>query len=427
MEPHKIVSQDEWIAARKAHLAEEKAITQTRDELSRKRRELPWVKVEKNYVFDTPSGKRTLADLFGSKSQLIVYHFMLGPVGRRLPELLATRRSFRRRRHPPRAARHDLRRGLARAAGGDRRVQGAHGLEIQMGVVVRQRFQPRLSGVGIARGRKVNGKVLYNYEVIEKFPSEERPGASVFYKNRGRRGFSHLFDLWPRSRHSGRRLQSPRSWRQRAATRLDLPFRWPGSATTIATKARWSIQKRHTSNPNPPHAAISPPTVHNNVGVDHEALWFSRLAKYLEGACARRLSENPLEFELVDLLKGAQQTPAYPRAQSDRPNPGAGRRRFQAVGIQRDPAIHCQQEPDAGLSERCQGPRRRQPLAMLGTRALGRAGLPAADVRESGQEIRQSRRSRPGGRSPRPPRPSTRKPKRSMRIWRGTNISSTIR
>ena len=79
MEPHKIVSHDEWIAARKAHLADEKAFTRARDALSRKRRDLPWEKVAKNYVFDTPDGKKTLADLFGGKSQLIVYHFMLGP------------------------------------------------------------------------------------------------------------------------------------------------------------------------------------------------------------------------------------------------------------------------------------------------------------------------------------------------------------
>src|SRR6516164_4901553 len=79
MEPHKVVSHDEWIAARKAYLAEEKAFSRARDALAKKRRELPWVKVTKSYVFDGPNGKVTLADLFGGKSQLIVYHFMLGP------------------------------------------------------------------------------------------------------------------------------------------------------------------------------------------------------------------------------------------------------------------------------------------------------------------------------------------------------------
>jgi predicted dithiol-disulfide oxidoreductase (DUF899 family) len=79
MADHEVVSRGQWLAARKALLAEEKAHTRRHDELARKRRELPWVKVETNYVFDTPAGPRTLADLFEGRSQLVVYHFMLGP------------------------------------------------------------------------------------------------------------------------------------------------------------------------------------------------------------------------------------------------------------------------------------------------------------------------------------------------------------
>ena len=79
MEPHKVVSQSEWTAARKAFLETEKRFTAARDELSRQRRDLPWVKIDKRYVFDGPNGKETLEDLFGTRSQLIVYHFMLGP------------------------------------------------------------------------------------------------------------------------------------------------------------------------------------------------------------------------------------------------------------------------------------------------------------------------------------------------------------
>jgi predicted dithiol-disulfide oxidoreductase (DUF899 family) len=79
MEPHKIVSHDEWTKARKALLAKEKEFTRTRDRLSAERRALPWVKVDKAYVFDTPIGKKTLSDLFDGRSQLVVYHFMLGP------------------------------------------------------------------------------------------------------------------------------------------------------------------------------------------------------------------------------------------------------------------------------------------------------------------------------------------------------------
>ena len=77
--PHTIVSEDEWLAARKALLAKEKEFTKARDALSAARRALPWVKVEKRYSFDGPNGKQTLAELFDGRSQLIVYHFMFGP------------------------------------------------------------------------------------------------------------------------------------------------------------------------------------------------------------------------------------------------------------------------------------------------------------------------------------------------------------
>jgi predicted dithiol-disulfide oxidoreductase (DUF899 family) len=76
---HQVVSPDEWIAARKQHLAREKEFNGLRDQLSAERRALPWVKVDKEYVFDSPDGKKTLAELFAGRSQLIVYHFMLGP------------------------------------------------------------------------------------------------------------------------------------------------------------------------------------------------------------------------------------------------------------------------------------------------------------------------------------------------------------
>src|ERR1044071_7787619 len=79
MENHKIVSRAEWLTARKELLAKEKEFPRLRDELSARRRELPWERVDKEYVFDGPGGKETLADLFGEKSQLIIYHFMFDP------------------------------------------------------------------------------------------------------------------------------------------------------------------------------------------------------------------------------------------------------------------------------------------------------------------------------------------------------------
>jgi predicted dithiol-disulfide oxidoreductase (DUF899 family) len=78
--PHpKIVTQDEWLAVRKAHLEREKENTRQFDRLRAERRRLPMVKIEKNYVFDGPNGKRTLRDLFEGRQQLIVYHFMFDP------------------------------------------------------------------------------------------------------------------------------------------------------------------------------------------------------------------------------------------------------------------------------------------------------------------------------------------------------------
>jgi predicted dithiol-disulfide oxidoreductase (DUF899 family) len=79
IESHAVVLHQDWLAARKAFLAKEKEFTRQRDELCRLRRDLPWEKVEKAYVFDGPNGPETLADLFGNKSQLIVYHFMFSP------------------------------------------------------------------------------------------------------------------------------------------------------------------------------------------------------------------------------------------------------------------------------------------------------------------------------------------------------------
>ena len=183
MEPHRVVSHDEWLAARRAYLAEEKAFTRSRDALSKKRRELPWEKVEKNYVFDTPDGKRSLADLFGGKSQLIIYHFMLGPgweAGCPSCSYLAD--------HFDGAAIHLAQRDVAFVV-----ISRAPLAEIEK---YRRRMGWRFKWVSsfgsdfnhdyqvsISPQEKVGGKVMYNYEFIDKFPSEERPGASVFFKN----------------------------------------------------------------------------------------------------------------------------------------------------------------------------------------------------------------------------------------------------
>jgi predicted dithiol-disulfide oxidoreductase (DUF899 family) len=200
MQPHKIVSHDEWIAARKAYLAEEKAFTRARDALSKKRRELPWEKVGKNYLFDTPDGKRSLADLFGgknqSKSQLIVYHFMLGPgweAGCPSCSFLAD--------HFDGAAIHLAQRDvrfvvisrapLAEIETFKKRMGWKFTWVSSFGSDFNHDYQ-----VSASPGEKAAGKVVYNYEVTS-FPSEERPGASVFFKNEAGEVF-HTYSTYGR-------------------------------------------------------------------------------------------------------------------------------------------------------------------------------------------------------------------------------------
>jgi len=79
MQNHKVVSREEWLSAHQHHLAKEKEFTRLRDQLSQERHELPWVKVDKPYIFDGPNGKESLSEVFAGRSQLLVYHFMFGP------------------------------------------------------------------------------------------------------------------------------------------------------------------------------------------------------------------------------------------------------------------------------------------------------------------------------------------------------------
>lgn len=215
MLPHPIVSHDEWIAARKAYLIEEKAFSRARDALARKRRALPWEKVEKRYVFDTPNGKQTLAELFSDKRQLIVYHFMLGPdweAGCPSCSFLAD--------HFDGAAIHLAQRDVAFVVISRAPLPQIETFKARMG----WRFTWVSSfgsdfnhdyQVSASPEEKASGKALYNYE-ITKFPSDERPGASVFYKNEageifhtystyGRGldmfiGAYHLLDIAPKGR-----------------------------------------------------------------------------------------------------------------------------------------------------------------------------------------------------------------------------------
>jgi predicted dithiol-disulfide oxidoreductase (DUF899 family) len=178
----KVVSPAEWLAARKAHLAKEKEFTRLRDELSRQRRELPWEKVEKNYVFEGPSGKQTLADLFGKRSQLIVYHFMFGPgwkEGCASCSFLAD--------HFDGATIHLAHRDVTLAVVSRAPLAEIEAFKKRMGW--RFPWVSSFSGdfnhdyhVSFTRDETAEGKVDYNYDMTE-FPSEEAPGASVFFKD----------------------------------------------------------------------------------------------------------------------------------------------------------------------------------------------------------------------------------------------------
>jgi predicted dithiol-disulfide oxidoreductase (DUF899 family) len=192
----KVVPHAEWVAARVELLKKEKEFTRLRDELSAQRRELPWEKVEKSYVFDGPNGKETLSDLFGGRSQLIVYHFMFGP-------------------------------GWAEGCPScsyisdhiDGSVVHLAARDVRLAVVSRaplseiEAFKKRMGWkfhwvssngtdfnydyqVSMKKEEVGKGQVYYNYAMTQ-FPSEERPGMSVFYKDAGGNIF-HTYSSYAR-------------------------------------------------------------------------------------------------------------------------------------------------------------------------------------------------------------------------------------
>jgi predicted dithiol-disulfide oxidoreductase (DUF899 family) len=197
MTDHAIVSQDEWVAARKELLKKEKAFSRQRDELTRQRRDLPWVKVEKRYVFDTPDGKKTLADLFDGRSQLIVYHFMLGPdwaEGCKSCSFLAD--------HFDGSVVHLAARDVTFLVVSRAPLPKIEAFKKRMG----WRFKwvssygndfNRDYHVSFTKDETSKGKVYYNYE-MQNFPSDEAPGASVFYKDEATGDIYHTYSSYAR-------------------------------------------------------------------------------------------------------------------------------------------------------------------------------------------------------------------------------------
>ena len=196
MEPHKVVSRAEWLAARKAFLAQEKQFTKARDELARQRRELPWVKVEKNYVFDGPEGKESLPDLFAGRGQLIVYHFMFGPgweQGCPSCSLLAD--------HFDGAAVHLAQRDVTLLAVSRAPLAQIDAFKRRMGWRFKwvSSFGSDFNSdyhVSFSQDEIAKGELYYNYQ-LGRFPSEEAPGASVFYKNASGQIF-HTYSTYAR-------------------------------------------------------------------------------------------------------------------------------------------------------------------------------------------------------------------------------------
>ncbi len=181
---HKIVSQEEWIAARKKLLKKEKDSTRVLDQLGAERRKLPWAKIEKNYVFDAPGGKATLADLFAGRNQLVIYHFMFGPdwqegcpscsfvsdhFGGALPHLAARDVGFAAVSRAP----------LAKIEAFKKRMGWGFNWVSSYGSDFNADFH-----VSFTEEEMAQGKVNYNY-AEQEFPSAEAPGLSVFYKGAG--------------------------------------------------------------------------------------------------------------------------------------------------------------------------------------------------------------------------------------------------
>lgn len=179
----RVVSREEWRQARQALLVKEKELTRQRDELARQRRQLPWVEVDKSYVFDAPEGKKSLADLFAGKSQLLVYHFMFGP---------------------------EWEEGCPSCSLVSDHIDGANWhlpqRDVRLLAVSRaplaklQRFKQRMGwrfewvssfgndfnfdfGVSFPKEDVAKGQVNYNYGVAPAYGTEDHPGLSAFYKD----------------------------------------------------------------------------------------------------------------------------------------------------------------------------------------------------------------------------------------------------
>ena len=179
---HPVVSRDDWLVQRRALLEREKALTHQRDKIARERRALPWVRIDKTYTFDTRAGRRTLAELFEGRRQLMVQHFMLAPGWEQgckscsfMADNLAGAKIHLEHRDVTvllvsRAPLAEIERFRQRM-GWDFAWASAHDSDFNSDFAVS--FPPQ---------SRVDGEVFYNY-AMTAFPQEEAPGISFFFKH----------------------------------------------------------------------------------------------------------------------------------------------------------------------------------------------------------------------------------------------------
>jgi predicted dithiol-disulfide oxidoreductase (DUF899 family) len=193
---HNIVSPEEWLAARKELLKKEKEATRLLDQLSAERRKLPWVRVNKNYIFDAPGGKVTLADLFARRNQLVIQHFMFGPDWQEGCPSCSFMADHTDGMLPHLAARDVTMVAISRAP-----LAKIEAFKKRMGW--RFKWVSSYGGdfnadfhVSFTEEEIAQGQVNYNY-TMQEFPSAEAPGFSVFYKDAAG-GIFHTYSTYGR-------------------------------------------------------------------------------------------------------------------------------------------------------------------------------------------------------------------------------------
>jgi predicted dithiol-disulfide oxidoreductase (DUF899 family) len=197
LKQHNVVSEKQWVEARKALLVKEKELTHLRDQISAQRRQLPWVKVDKEYQFDTSKGKQTLADLFGPRSQLIVYHFMFHSDWKEgCPSCSFVVDHFDGA--IPHLAARDVtlavvsRAPLAKIEAFKKRMGWRFRWVSSFGSDFNYDYH-----VSFTPEEAASGKVDYNFE-MQEFPSDEGPGLSVFFRDPASGEIYHTYSTYAR-------------------------------------------------------------------------------------------------------------------------------------------------------------------------------------------------------------------------------------